>query len=251
MADSLTSEVRAFSEFAALRRDAVYRGEGVPRGDGRVVLVLPGLFGNDTYLRPLRAWLHRVGYLPSASLIAFNAGCPERVKARAYEHLVKRLAPEDSEVAIVGHSRGGMLGKAIAARLGGRCTCFVALGSPLGALRRAGRPGLEAMAAGQGATPREDLAAGTVVNAGRHVLRWLSPHCDFPRCGCDYVDELLAPWPESLRRYAIYSVEDPVVAPQACRLDGAVNIEVRGSHAGLVANATVYRHLARVLAGQI
>jgi hypothetical protein len=48
---------------------------------------------------------------------------------------------------------------------------------------------------------------------------------------------------------SIYSRDDGVVPPSASPVEGAVNIEVSGTHSGLVYNADVYRHLGRVLAG--
>jgi hypothetical protein len=144
-----------------------------------------------------------------------------------------------------------MLGRARAARLGARCRCFVALGSPLGALLRAGRSGFAGLAGASAAPAGEGIAAPTVVDAGRRAMRLLSPRCTFPECGCAYLDELLQPLPESTRVYAIYSTEDPVVAPAASPIPGAVNVEVTGTHSGLVVNCVVYRHLGAVLAGQV
>ena len=43
------NETRVLEEYWALQADDVLRGEGIPRGDGRAVIVLPGLFGNDFY----------------------------------------------------------------------------------------------------------------------------------------------------------------------------------------------------------
>jgi len=246
---TLASEGRAWNEFRELRRDPLYRGEGVPRGDGRPVLVLPGLFGNDLYLYPLRSWLQRLGYRPVDSGIAFNAGCPERLAARAQRSLERRVGSA-GELAIIGHSRGGMLGKALASRLGARCTCLVALGSPLGRLMAAGRDGLDALAR-PGTDAADPVAAPAVVDAGRRAMRVFSPSCEFPDCGCRYPEELLAPLPAATRVYAIYSSVDPVVAPAASSIPGAVNIEVTGTHSGLVVNRDVYRHLAGVLAGRV
>ena len=75
-------ESLALGELAALTRDPIYRGESVPRGDGRLVVLIPGLFGSDLYLWPLRRWLARVGYRPSASGLWVNAGCGERLTAQ-------------------------------------------------------------------------------------------------------------------------------------------------------------------------
>ena len=47
---------------------------------------------------------------------------------------------------------------------------------------------------------------------------------------------------------SVFSSEDPVVAPGASRVPGAENVEVTGTHSGLVYNRKVYPHLARFLA---
>lgn len=254
MADtSLVSESRAWSEYLALRRDPVFRGDGVPAGDGRAVLVLPGLFGNDFYLQPLRSWLRRLGYRPLASTIALNVGCPERIRERV-AGVIRGRAGAAAPLTILGHSRGGMLGKALACTPGIDCDCFIALGSPLGAVLGAGHEGLRSLAADEPATSQA-LAAESVVRAGRGAMRLFSPDCRFPECDCAYLDALLAPLPEHTRAHAIYSTDDPVVAPAASPLPdhvtGAVNVEVTGSHSGLVVNAAVYRYLGQMLAGRL
>lgn len=246
----LASEGRAWLEYQSLRADPVYHGNGVPRGDGRPVLVLPGLFANDLYLQPLRSWLQRIGYRPVRSMLPVNVGCPERLRSRVERHLATVLSESDQPLAIIGHSRGGMLGKALVSQLGSRCDCFVALGSPLGAILRAGPEGLAAMAAGRSAGS-EEAAARAVASAGRRAMQILSPRCEFPHCDCRYRDALLAPWPDATRVYALYSVDDPIVPPRASRVDGAVNIELAGSHSGLVVNRHLYRHLGAVLSGRI
>jgi hypothetical protein len=105
-APSLAREARAWSEFVQLIADPVYYGAGLPRGDGRLVLVLPGLFGNDWYLRPLRVWLNRIGYRSVPSTLVVNAGCPERLTREVEAHLQRRMQPAPGPVVLIGHSRG-------------------------------------------------------------------------------------------------------------------------------------------------
>ena len=47
---------------------------------------------------------------------------------------------------------------------------------------------------------------------------------------------------------AIYSRDDQIVTPGACEVRGATNVEVGGTHSGLVYNRAVYPPLARFLA---
>ena len=53
--------------------------------------------------------------------------------------------------------------------------------------------------------------------------------------------------PHSLRLTSVYTTDDGVVRPAACRPSDAECIAVRGSHLGLVVNAEVYGHLGRLL----
>lgn len=248
---NLSGEVNALREYWALRAAPVFRGHGVPRGDGKAVLVLPGLFGNDFYLQPLRSWLGRIGYKPTVSTIAFNAGCSRRLIERVEVGLARQLDSTEAPVAIIGHSRGGMLGKAIASRLGERCAHFIALGSPVGQILKSGREGMAALASGDAddSDPNNaQIAAPSVVEAGRRAMKFFDPDCDSPFCDCAYVQDLLAPLPAATKTFAVYSSEDQVVSPDACALEGATNIKVTGTHSGLVFNKAVYPHIATALA---
>ena len=49
--------IREAAELGKLLIDPVFYGAEVARGDGRLVVVIPGLFGGDLYLEPLRVWL--------------------------------------------------------------------------------------------------------------------------------------------------------------------------------------------------
>src|SRR5215469_18849461 len=73
-------EMMTMVDVGALLADPCFYGFGIPRGDGRLVAVLPGLLGSDLYLQPLRNWLQRVGYSPVRSTLEFNAGCLQRLR---------------------------------------------------------------------------------------------------------------------------------------------------------------------------
>ena len=133
---SLESEAAALGEWASLLTSRVYRGDGLPRGDGRLVVVLPGLFANDFYLQPMRRWLRRLGYTPVRSTLAVNAGCPQRLREKIDDELHAQMERRPGPVALIGHSRGGILARALAADLGSRASHLVLLGSPVGAIER-------------------------------------------------------------------------------------------------------------------
>src|SRR5216117_1286876 len=93
----------AVRELAALLRDPVYRGRGVPRGDGRPVLLIPGFLAGDWTLRVMHSWLRR-----KVTEIRKETG---------------------SRVSLVGHSRGGLLAKVYAQRRPETVEQVIALGA--------------------------------------------------------------------------------------------------------------------------
>lgn len=241
-ADILRREAAALGELAALQLDPCYAGIGLPRGDGRVVLVLPGLFGNDFYLQPLHHWLRRLGYAPARSTLTINAGCPERLRTQVESGLQHHRRRRPGPVALIGHSRGGMLAWAIASRLQEAASHLVLLGSPA--------PAVVAMMRSAGGVSYAAAATGPVAAAGRRSLQLFDPDCNVPECGCPYTDDLRRDLSPGTRVLAVYSKDDPIVAPAACQFAGATNVEVAGTHSGLVYNRAVYPTMARFLASE-
>ncbi|HVP05763.1 MAG TPA: alpha/beta hydrolase [Dehalococcoidia bacterium] len=232
-------EALAWTELTQLMASPLYYGAGVPRGDGRNVLILPGLFGNDVYLLPLHSWLSRIGYRPVGSSLTLNIGCPERLRLRINEELARATRRSSGPVAIIGHSRGGILARGMASDLGERCSHLVLLGSPVG--------GLQTLAQAQ-PPQRVAPASRRAANANSRWRRLLDPDCTAPDCGCPFPADFLRPLHGQTKVTSIYSRDDAIVSAVACPVPGARNIEVRGTHVGLVYNSVVYRNIAEVLA---
>jgi triacylglycerol lipase len=223
---------------AQLLADPTYYGVGVPRGDGRFVTVLPGLFGNDWYLQPLHLWLARIGFRPVRSSLAVNAGCPERLSRQVEKQIDSRLQTRSAPVVLIGHSRGGILARAIAARLGDEVSHLVLLGSPVGAIEKSAQWPTAA-----GGNP----AHNSVAEASNRARSFLDPDCKVPYCGCPFPIDLRRALSRQTKVVSIYSRDDPVVPSWSCPLPRAQNIEVSGTHTGLVYNSAVYRQLADAL----
>ena len=174
-----------------------------------------------------------------------NVGCPRRHWERAAGVLERALATSPEPVALLGHSRGGLLAKALTHRFDAQVEQLIVVGSPLGGMLGAGRHGIERfMEFMQGG----DQAGLGVLQMNRQLSRMLDPACTAPLCDCEYMEALLAPLPAQLRTTSIFSPTDAVVPAVASALPGARNLQVSGSHAGLMVNAEVYRLLAEVLA---
>lgn len=233
-------EGKAMREFAALHAAPVFYGRGVPRGDGRLVAVIPGLFGTDHYLRPLRQWLRRIGYRPTRSSLTINAGCPDRLRNQIEQKLHGILEASPGPVALIGHSRGGMLAWSIASRLQDKVSHLALLGSPAPAF-------VAAMREYEAVIPAA-MAHSNVAAAGARAVRLLDPDCTVPACGCAYIDDIRRPLAETTKVISFASGEDPIVPPSACRIWNGENVSVSGSHSGLVYNRAVYPPLARFLA---
>ena len=118
-------------EFAMLLADPTFWGAGVPRGDGHAVLLIPGLFANDDYLRPMSNWLGRIGYRSIWSGLRFDPGFSETAIRRIADRVNEEHRSTGTRVSIIGHSMGGALARSAALRIPNAVRHVITLGSPL------------------------------------------------------------------------------------------------------------------------
>jgi pimeloyl-ACP methyl ester carboxylesterase len=227
------AEVRWQAQLARLLVDPIYRGEGVPHGDGRPVVMIPGLLAGDYTLKVLGGWLQRIGYVPRGSGIQFNVDCFDR----ALDHLEGRIEQlhlaSGRRVAIVGHSRGGHFGKALAHRRPEWISHVISMGAGLDDPLAASAP-IIAVALGVGAVHRRRGA--------------LPKGCMTYACGCRAFEDYRARFPEQVNLTSIYSRGDGCLRWQSCVVPYADNIEVSGSHTGLAFERSAYAAIAAALA---
>jgi pimeloyl-ACP methyl ester carboxylesterase len=233
-------EMLTMVDLGALLADPAFYGIGVPRGNGKRVVVLPGLLGNDLYLQPLRQWLGWVGYSPVRSTLGFNAGCLQRLREQVLKEIMRRMDGDRRPIAIIGHSRGGLMGWALASQLREKVSHLVLLGAPVAAFRASVESG-------------DPLApAGPV---GRALMRisdelrdMLDPGCNYPDCRCPLVSDVMSPLSPATSVLSIHGSEDLVVGELAQTTDDGETLQVSASHVGLVYNPGVYHALGRFLA---
>ncbi len=228
-------ELRWQAELTRLLVDPVYRGVGVPPGDGSPVLLIPGFLAGDESLRVLAGWLDRIGYEARRSGIRLNVDCSDR----ALDRLEARLERIDRETgrptALIGHSRGAHFAKALAHRRPELVSQAISLGAGLDTPFDISVPTKVAVAA-VGAVHRR-----TTDRATRNG-------CLTDTCGCRFALDYAAPFPESVPLTSIYSREDGVVWWEACIVPYARCVEITGSHMGLAFNRKAYRAIAETLA---
>lgn len=238
---TIESEAAAVGEWASLLLSPIYRGTGAPRGDGRLVLVLPGLFANDFYLRPMHSWLSRIGYTPVRSTLSLNVGCPQRLTEQIERELSRQVERRPPPIALIGHSRGGILARALAGRLQADVSHLILLGSPVGAISQ-----MRSWSSARGA---DAPAAPAVAEASNRARRLLDPDCNVPECGCPFPLDLQRGLHRTTQVVSIFSRNDPIVPARACPIRGARNVEVTGTHSGLAFNQAAYKEIAAALAG--
>jgi len=213
-------------ELGSLLRDPVFRGRGVPHGDGRPVLLIPGFLSGDWSMRVMHAWLARIGYRPFDSGIAFNVRHSEHMLAGLRRRLIGVQEETGSRVSLIGHSRGGLLAKVLCHRRPEAIEQAITLGAPL--------------------ANWTDLATIThhavgLVKIANEIAygRKLNPEGRFDH------ELALAP---IVPTTSIYTRSDDVVNFRSCLRPDLPALPVWGSHNGLVVNPEVYRLLGRLLA---
>jgi hypothetical protein len=72
--------------------------------------------------------------------------------------------------------------------------------------------------------------------------------CMSETCTCDFAHAFATPVPAMVRFVSIHSKSDGVVRWRSCVVPDATNVEIRGSHTGMVVNHHAYRAIAAALA---
>jgi pimeloyl-ACP methyl ester carboxylesterase len=228
-------ETRWQLELYRLLVDPVFHGRGVPPGDRRPVVLMPGFGGGDQTLLVLAIWLRRLGYQPHTCGFVANLDCSDRAVDRVEGRLRDLYRRHERRAALIGHSRGGHYARA----LSHRCPDLVSHAISIGA-------GLRQMLAIS--YPTQTAAAG-VRRALLRTGRARSPHCLTATCDCPFSRDFTGPFPtDRVRLTSIYSKGDGVVHWQAALVPYGDCIEVTGSHVGLVFNRKTYAAIAAALA---
>lgn len=220
-------------EFATLRMSPVYYGLGVPAGDGRAVVIVPGFLGIDLILFELHAWLARIGYRAYFSGMGLAAECPDLLAQNLTATIERAYRETGRRAHVVGHSLGGIFARSAAVRMPNCIASVTTLGSPF-----------------RGLVAHPFVL--TLADLMRRRIRKRQPkpqECATSRCSCAFGRSLRRKWPRSVAQTAIYTRDDGIVDWRYCRTgDPNVDIEVGGTHIGLIFNPTAYLRVAERLA---
>ncbi len=171
------------------------------------------------------------------SAIGRNIDCPNVLTERLLETIQNAHGQTERKVHLIGHSLGGVLARGAAARWPKLVASVITLASPFRGVR---------------AHPfilwARGLVRGRIMS--RQVDRTVLEGCYTGKCSCAFLNSLRRPLPSSMPHAAIYTKTDGVVDWQRCiDEDPDTDIEVSGTHVGLVFNPQVFRHIAERLAG--
>jgi triacylglycerol lipase len=221
-------------EHAALQRDPIFQGVGVPRGDGAPVLLIAGFMAGDPSLALMARWLRDLGHRPCRAGLRSNVDCTTRAVERL-ERSVRRLAEEHGRpVAVVGQSRGGAFARLLAVRCPEHVDRVVCLGSPL----------LDPMAV-HPFVHAQVMAVSLLGSMG--VPGLFTRACFRGSCCTEAREQAQAPVPEGVNLVSVYSRSDGVVDWRACLDPDARQVEIRASHCGMAVNREAWRVVAETL----
>lgn len=133
------------AELQALRSSSMWPDRGAPPGEGRGVILVNGFGMPPATLSPLARWLRGGGWAAQVAPVGWNVGCGEVAAGRLSSVILK--ASRDAPVAVVGHSRGGLVARVAAARLPGEVSHLVTLCTPW-TIGPPDRPGIAVVAGG-------------------------------------------------------------------------------------------------------
>jgi pimeloyl-ACP methyl ester carboxylesterase len=234
-APPLWREARVGLEAASLLRDPVLRGEGLPDGRGRPVLLIPGFLAGDGSLSAMAGWLRRAGYRTARAGMRANVDCSGSALERLEPRLQRVVSEQGKRAVIVGQSRGGGLAKVLARRRPDLVAGIVTLGSPqVDPLAIHPLVRLQVAAVG---------ALGTLGAPGLFRRSCLSGDC----CA-GFWEDLAGPLPRGVGCVSVYSKSDGVVDWRAC-LDPCadVHVEIVSSHLGMAVSPAAWRAVAAAL----
>jgi len=197
-----------------------------PRGDGHPVMVIPGFGATDFFTKPLRKFLDKLGYKTYGWENGVNARLTEEKIDKLYKQLEK-ISKEngDQKVTLIGWSLGGIIAR-VMAHESPKIRAVITLGSPFGISEH------------PDASPK--LLVDTIQRLNEEKYTLNAPGMK---------ERMLTP-AEGVPTISIYSKSDGISGWQASRNPTAPlvqDIEIEGSHCGLVINPETYSALADIL----
>jgi pimeloyl-ACP methyl ester carboxylesterase len=202
-----------------------------PQADGRPVMLVPGFLAGDGTLTRMAVWLRRGGYVLARSGISWNTRCMEPTVLELERRLEQAVQQTGRRALLVGQSRGGTIGRALATLRPDLVGSLVTLGSPL----------LDQLSVRPHVWPTI-LTVGTLGSLG--VPGLFSFQCISGDCCARSRAAVVAPLPDDVTFVSLYSRSDEIVHWESCLDPAAVQVEVDVSHMGMGFSREVWEAVA-------
>jgi triacylglycerol lipase len=226
--------VRRSAQDRMRRQDRPYAVHALEHGLEPVVLV-PGFLAGDGTLTLMSRHLRGLGYRTYRSTMHANMGCTQQA-ADALERRIEAIAAKRGrKVTIVGHSLGGLMARAVAARRPDLVDSIVTLGSPFLA------PGA--------AHPILLLDLAVVIGLQRVGLgRAMGSDCTSGDCARTSWEQSRLRLPRGVSFTSVFSRRDGIIDWRSCLDPQATAVEVSTSHLGMAFDPVVLDIVAETLA---
>jgi triacylglycerol lipase len=213
-------------------------GRRVPQpapNDLAPVILVPGFISGDVSLTVLARQLRTRGHRTFGSRIGANLGCTQAMVDRLIRRVEHVARDEGRRVALVGHSRGGMIVKLVAQRRPDLVAGIVVLSAPVtGTLSVA-------------AHVRKQLEVLFRLR-DRGLRRVIGADCVTGECALRIATELAGAFPADVAYTSVYSRSDAIIDWRNCLDPAADLVEVHATHTGMSADLRVQQIVADRLA---
>jgi len=221
-------ELRLRQEGRDLEAHPIWTGTGVPPGQGRHIVLVPGFLAGARSLSMLEPWLQRCGWDTRRAPVGRNHQPGEHVVELLEEWLAETTAMEGGPVPVIGHSRGGQEARVLAVRHPDAVSLLVTLGAPHRVLYP---PHLVVRA------PAAALQLAAWIRRSRPDL---TGHRR-------YEADRVGPFPSSVPFVSVYSHSDGFLDWRLSLDPAAEHVEIDCTHLGLAASVPAFEAIARAL----
>jgi len=209
-------EARGPFELRTLRRHPLWDGIGIPDGNGRPILVIPGFLASPTSADALVAILRKANWAALTASVGRNSGPAYNGVERSQADMLSLVETFGRPVTIVGHSRGGQYARILAVRHPDLVGQIISVGAPLL---------LKYPRFAPVRVPIEMLE----LTWRRGAFGPIDPDLE-----ASIDRERFLPFPERVDFVSIYSRNDGIVDWRTCLDSAAKLVEVSASHGGLI-----------------
>jgi len=216
------AEFRSYGRLVRL----VGRRVAQPAAGALPVVLVPGFISGDVSLGYLARRLRREGFRTFPSQIGANLGCTDDMVERLLRRLDAVAAAEGRPVAVIGHSRGGMIVNLAARRRPDLVAGVVTLSAPVtGTLSVA---------------PHVRAQLELLFRLNRRGFRSvIAEECVNGACADDVVAAFALPFPPAVSYTSVYSKSDAIIDWRTCLDPAAELVEVDTSHTGMATDLMV------------